>query len=86
MSRLSLVRLAVAAIIVSTLTGGVVIALGGTYAGLFCDDDALRAKVEKASAASGERTKPPASAIFEVPGPLRNRAYCSAIQTSLVLS
>jgi leucyl aminopeptidase len=24
----------------STLTGGVVIALGGTYAGLFCDDDA----------------------------------------------
>lgn len=39
----------------STLTGGVVIALGGTYAGLFCDDDALRAKVEKASAASGER-------------------------------
>ncbi len=39
----------------STLTGGVVIALGSTYAGLFCDDDALRAKVEKASAASGER-------------------------------
>ena len=39
----------------STLTGGVVVALGSTYAGLFCEDDALRAKVEKASAASGER-------------------------------
>lgn len=39
----------------STLTGGVVIALGSTYAGLFCDDDGLRAKIEKASAASGER-------------------------------
>ena len=39
----------------STLTGGVVVALGSTYAGLFCDDDGLRAKVEKASAASGER-------------------------------
>jgi leucyl aminopeptidase len=39
----------------STLTGGVVIALGSTYAGLFCDDEALRAKVEKASGASGER-------------------------------
>ncbi|MBL9030896.1 MAG: leucyl aminopeptidase family protein [Phycisphaerae bacterium] len=39
----------------STLTGGVVTALGSTYAGLFCDDDALRAKLDKASAASGER-------------------------------
>jgi leucyl aminopeptidase len=39
----------------STLTGGVVVALGSTYAGLFCDDDALRAKIEKASEASGER-------------------------------
>jgi leucyl aminopeptidase len=39
----------------STLTGGVVIALGGTYAGLFCDDDRLRAKIEAASETSGER-------------------------------
>lgn len=39
----------------STLTGGVVTALGSTFAGLFCEDDALRAKVERASATSGER-------------------------------
>jgi leucyl aminopeptidase len=39
----------------STLTGGVVTALGSTFAGLFCEDDALRAKLERASAASGER-------------------------------
>jgi leucyl aminopeptidase len=39
----------------STLTGGVITALGSTYAGMFCDDDALRARVEKASESSGER-------------------------------
>jgi leucyl aminopeptidase len=39
----------------ATLTGGVVVALGSTYAGMFCEDDKLRAKVEAASAASGER-------------------------------
>ncbi len=39
----------------STLTGGVVVALGGTYAGLFCEDDRLRAKIDAASEASGER-------------------------------
>lgn len=39
----------------ATLTGGVVVALGSTYAGMFCENDALRAKVEAASAASGER-------------------------------
>ncbi|MCW5757937.1 MAG: leucyl aminopeptidase family protein [Phycisphaeraceae bacterium] len=39
----------------ATLTGGVVVALGSTFAGLFCEDDSLRAKVESASAASGER-------------------------------
>ncbi|MBY0308861.1 MAG: leucyl aminopeptidase family protein [Phycisphaerales bacterium] len=39
----------------STLTGGVITALGSTYAGLFCDDDALRARVERASESSGER-------------------------------
>jgi leucyl aminopeptidase len=39
----------------ATLTGGVITALGSTYCGMFCDDDALRAKVEAASHASGER-------------------------------
>ncbi|MEO0483135.1 MAG: leucyl aminopeptidase family protein [Planctomycetota bacterium] len=40
---------------VATLTGGVVVALGSTYAGLWCDDDGLRGKLEAASEASGER-------------------------------
>ncbi|MBL8746537.1 MAG: leucyl aminopeptidase family protein [Phycisphaerae bacterium] len=39
----------------ATLTGGVVVALGSTYAGMWCDDDALRARIEAASAVSGER-------------------------------
>jgi leucyl aminopeptidase len=39
----------------ATLTGGVVVALGSTFCGLFCEDDALRARVEKAAEASGER-------------------------------
>jgi leucyl aminopeptidase len=39
----------------STLTGGVVVALGSTYAGLFCDDEALRARIDRASESSGER-------------------------------
>ena len=39
----------------STLTGGVVTALGSTFCGMFCDDDALRAKVEAAAETSGER-------------------------------
>ncbi len=39
----------------ATLTGGVVVALGSTYAGMWCDDDKLRAKIEAASEASGER-------------------------------
>lgn len=39
----------------ATLTGGVVTALGSTFAGLFCDDDALRADLEAASDSSGER-------------------------------
>lgn len=39
----------------ATLTGGVVVALGSTYCGLFCEDDALRDRVQKASDASGER-------------------------------
>ena len=39
----------------ATLTGGVVTALGSTYAGMFCDDDRLRARVEAAAVLSGER-------------------------------
>ncbi len=39
----------------ATLTGGVVVALGSTYCGMFCEDDKLRAKVEEASKVSGER-------------------------------
>jgi leucyl aminopeptidase len=39
----------------ATLTGGVVVALGSTYAGMWCDDDALREKVENASTISGDR-------------------------------
>lgn len=39
----------------ATLTGGVITALGSTYAGMFCDDDKLRARIETAAAASGER-------------------------------
>jgi leucyl aminopeptidase len=39
----------------ATLTGGVVVALGSTYAGMWCDDDGLREKVEGASERTGER-------------------------------
>ncbi|MDX2017174.1 MAG: leucyl aminopeptidase family protein, partial [Planctomycetota bacterium] len=39
----------------ATLTGGVVVALGSTYCGMFCEDDKLRARVEAAAEASGER-------------------------------
>jgi len=39
----------------ATLTGGVVVALGSTFAGMFCEDDKLRAKVEAAASAAGER-------------------------------
>ncbi len=39
----------------ATLTGGVVVALGNTYAGMWCDDDKLRGAVENASATTGER-------------------------------
>ncbi|MCA9303674.1 MAG: leucyl aminopeptidase family protein [Phycisphaerales bacterium] len=38
----------------ATLTGGVVVALGSVYAGMWCDDDALRAKVEAAAQAADE--------------------------------
>ena len=39
----------------ATLTGGVVVALGSTYCGMFCEDNALRAKIEAAAETSGER-------------------------------
>src|SRR5690606_30780310 len=39
----------------ATLTGGVVTALGSTFAGLWCEDDALRGRLEAAMGASGER-------------------------------
>ena len=38
----------------ATLTGGVITALGSTFAGMWCEDDAFRAKVEAASARAGE--------------------------------
>lgn len=39
----------------ATLTGGVVVALGKAFAGMWCDDDELRGRVEAAAAATGER-------------------------------
>lgn len=39
----------------ATLTGGVVVALGSVFAGLFCEDDKLRTQLEDAGTASGER-------------------------------
>ena len=39
----------------ATLTGGVITALGSTFAGLWCDDDALRARVDRAARDTGER-------------------------------
>ncbi|MCH8271293.1 MAG: leucyl aminopeptidase family protein [Planctomycetes bacterium] len=39
----------------ATLTGGVVVALGKVYAGLWCDDDELRGRIECAAAGAGER-------------------------------
>ncbi len=39
----------------ATLTGGVVVALGATCAGLFCNDDALRGRIECAAEGTGDR-------------------------------
>jgi leucyl aminopeptidase len=39
----------------ATLTGGVVVALGSVYAGLWCEDDTLRARLDAAAERSGER-------------------------------
>ena len=44
-----------AVIDLATLTGGVVVGLGKTYAGYWCSDDVLRERIEAASTASGER-------------------------------
>lgn len=38
----------------ATLTGGVITALGSTYAGLFCEDEKLRGAIECAAQGSGE--------------------------------
>jgi len=40
----------------ATLTGGVITALGSTFAGLWCEDDKLRKRVESAAETTGERT------------------------------
>lgn len=40
---------------VATLTGGVVVALGSTFAGLWCDDEDLRKRIEGAAETTGER-------------------------------
>jgi leucyl aminopeptidase len=47
-----------AVIDLATLTGACVVALGGTYAGLFSNDDALLERVGEASWRAGERTWP----------------------------
>jgi len=39
----------------ATLTGGVVVALGSAFAGMWCDDDKLRGAIEDSGAATGER-------------------------------
>jgi len=39
----------------ATLTGGVVVALGSAYAGIWCDDDDLRETLEAAGESTGER-------------------------------
>ena len=39
----------------ATLTGGVVVALGSAFAGLWCDDDDLRERLETAGLSTGER-------------------------------
>ncbi len=39
----------------ATLTGGVVVALGSTYAGLWCENDKLRARIDAAAEKTGER-------------------------------
>jgi len=39
---------------IATLTGGVVVALGSVFGGMWCDDDDIRAKLEDAADATGE--------------------------------
>ena len=40
---------------IATLTGGIVVALGSTFAGLWCEDDTWLERAQKASTACGER-------------------------------
>ena len=44
-----------AVIDLATLTGGVVVGLGRTYAGYWCEDEKLRAQLERAAADSGDK-------------------------------
>lgn len=44
-----------AVIDLATLTGGVVTALGSTFAGLFCENEPLRTRLQRAMDSSGER-------------------------------
>jgi leucyl aminopeptidase len=39
---------------IATLTGGIVVALGGVHAGLMCNDDAWAARVQEAGRSTGE--------------------------------
>ncbi|MCB9846821.1 MAG: leucyl aminopeptidase family protein [Phycisphaeraceae bacterium] len=39
----------------ATLTGGVITALGSTFAGMWCEDDKLRGKIESAAKVTGDR-------------------------------
>ncbi len=55
----------------ATLTGGVVTALGSTFAGLWCEDDALRARFETAAEESGER-------VWRLP---HHQEYCDMMKS-----
>lgn len=57
----------------ATLTGGVVTALGSTFAGMWCDDDDLRARFETAAAESGER-------IWRLP---HHQEYCDMMKSPI---
>lgn len=57
----------------ATLTGGVVTALGSTFAGMFCDDDALRGKIEAAAKVSGER-------VWRLP---LHQEYCDMMKSNV---
>ena len=60
----------------ATLTGGVVVALGSFCAGLWCNDKALKKKIEHASKESGER-------VWELPLWEEHRDYMRAKHADL---